>query len=419
MYLIIFCVDTEACLGPEIAIVCMASDVTMTLQDRYDCLKLTFFPFFNLFSYSCLCIVFSRDSMSLLLRSTKPPLEAAPKIVESGCDISSSSRSYIELDVPVDGVLNLNMDYHPLDDRVKRKKHVWLPRRSLLILRGEARYFWSHAITPRKCDKHNGVLIPRSRRVSLTFRQVMRPGDFPDCRIQPSLIEKRYVKNNNADLGKFDAPNNKSLDTIETEFIFKQLKKLDGNSLIAGLGMAKSRLLNCFSDFAFITLDADTTAFDPARINSTDKTFDFVFCINSLSNLSNLDRRSAALRELVRITKLGGNILIVARAFLNENGKTAQQDTACQKCCQSSGQKQDILITSSNSAESVNEFRFSHLFKESEIEDLLSCIPGNRVVESRIIGKLKVVSTTRVADSRFDNCPKAPDSAMPTLARID
>ena len=31
-------------------------------------------------------------------------------------------------------------------------KHVWLPRRSLLVLEKEARYNWCHGISPRKFD---------------------------------------------------------------------------------------------------------------------------------------------------------------------------------------------------------------------------------------------------------------------------
>ncbi|WP_439635356.1 alpha-ketoglutarate-dependent dioxygenase AlkB [Oceanicaulis sp.] len=45
-----------------------------------------------------------------------------------------------------------------------------LEPRSLLILSGEARYDWTHAIPARKSDAVNGDRIPRTRRVSLTFR---------------------------------------------------------------------------------------------------------------------------------------------------------------------------------------------------------------------------------------------------------
>ena len=57
---------------------------------------------------------------------------------------------------------------------------VWLPARSLLVMSGEARYSWSHGITPRHYDtmpcSHLGLdqdgltLVHRDIRVSLTFR---------------------------------------------------------------------------------------------------------------------------------------------------------------------------------------------------------------------------------------------------------
>lgn len=47
---------------------------------------------------------------------------------------------------------------------------IILPRRSLLVLRGEARYGWSHAIPARKTDCIDGIVNPRKTRVSATFR---------------------------------------------------------------------------------------------------------------------------------------------------------------------------------------------------------------------------------------------------------
>jgi hypothetical protein len=53
------------------------------------------------------------------------------------------------------------------------RKMVYLPPRSLLVLRGDARYTWSHGIASRHRDKVDQQLLPRGRRVSLTFRQVL------------------------------------------------------------------------------------------------------------------------------------------------------------------------------------------------------------------------------------------------------
>lgn len=44
---------------------------------------------------------------------------------------------------------------------------------SLVILSGDARYQWRHGITARKTDKYEGQTIQRSRRISLTFRNLI------------------------------------------------------------------------------------------------------------------------------------------------------------------------------------------------------------------------------------------------------
>lgn len=76
---------------------------------------------------------------------------------------------------------------------------AYLPPRSLLIMGGDSRYgvandrtinspglnysphsrlLWCHGITPRKTDLINGKKVPRTRRISFTFRAV-RPTNLP------------------------------------------------------------------------------------------------------------------------------------------------------------------------------------------------------------------------------------------------
>jgi len=54
----------------------------------------------------------------------------------------------------------------------EKQSHLLEPR-SLLILSGDARYHWQHAIPARKTDKWQGKTISRARRISLTFRTVL------------------------------------------------------------------------------------------------------------------------------------------------------------------------------------------------------------------------------------------------------
>ena len=53
------------------------------------------------------------------------------------------------------------------------KLSLLLEPRSLLVLSGDARYKWRHAIPARKTDKFSGQVFRRGRRVSLTFRTVI------------------------------------------------------------------------------------------------------------------------------------------------------------------------------------------------------------------------------------------------------
>ncbi|WP_165796577.1 MULTISPECIES: alpha-ketoglutarate-dependent dioxygenase AlkB [unclassified Chryseobacterium] len=50
---------------------------------------------------------------------------------------------------------------------------VLLPPGTLVVMKGESRYNWLHAIAPRKNDVFNGNTYPRGRRISITFRKVI------------------------------------------------------------------------------------------------------------------------------------------------------------------------------------------------------------------------------------------------------
>ncbi len=52
----------------------------------------------------------------------------------------------------------------------------YLAPRSLVMMRGEVRHKWLHGITGRKTDRVGGLVLPRGRRLSLTFRHVDKAG---------------------------------------------------------------------------------------------------------------------------------------------------------------------------------------------------------------------------------------------------
>lgn len=53
-------------------------------------------------------------------------------------------------------------------------RNIALNPRSVIIFQKDARYSWTHSIPSRKSDIINGVRVQRARRVSLTFRQVVK-----------------------------------------------------------------------------------------------------------------------------------------------------------------------------------------------------------------------------------------------------
>lgn len=80
-----------------------------------------------------------------------------------------------------------------------RKRNIWLPPRSLLVLTGESRYGWTHAITPRHMDvvpnEAHGLTVRHrvSRRVSFTFRQLNDSVCPCECAF-PELCDSRLVR---------------------------------------------------------------------------------------------------------------------------------------------------------------------------------------------------------------------------------
>jgi len=77
-----------------------------------------------------------------------------------------------------DTVLSLSLGSSCVLTMSQRKAEMKLPvlleQGSLLVMTGEARYDWLHGIASRKNDRYEGQTLSRGRRVSLTFRTVLR-----------------------------------------------------------------------------------------------------------------------------------------------------------------------------------------------------------------------------------------------------
>lgn len=86
-----------------------------------------------------------------------PHIDCEPCFTDTICSLSLGSQCLMDLEHVSDG----------------RKLPIQLEPRSLLVLGSEARYQWRHGIAGRRSDLIDGVRIPRSDRISLTFRRVI------------------------------------------------------------------------------------------------------------------------------------------------------------------------------------------------------------------------------------------------------
>jgi alkylated DNA repair dioxygenase AlkB len=60
-----------------------------------------------------------------------------------------------------------------INKETKEKVEVFLEPRSLVVLKNDARYLWTHGISGKKSDYLKGQKYERSTRISLTFRNVI------------------------------------------------------------------------------------------------------------------------------------------------------------------------------------------------------------------------------------------------------
>jgi alkylated DNA repair dioxygenase AlkB len=79
------------------------------------------------------------------------------------------------------------------DDTGTIKKLVYLPPRSLLLMSGPARYEWEHQIVTRRTDTHQGVVLPRGLRISLTMRTALDLKGKPLPRVETDCFPPTWV----------------------------------------------------------------------------------------------------------------------------------------------------------------------------------------------------------------------------------
>uniref|UniRef100_A0A3B4WFG6 tRNA (carboxymethyluridine(34)-5-O)-methyltransferase n=1 Tax=Seriola lalandi dorsalis TaxID=1841481 RepID=A0A3B4WFG6_SERLL len=244
---------------------------------------------------------------------------------------------------------------------------VVLPGRSLLVMKGESRYLWTHGITPRKfdvvpaCDpespahttsdlgpNRNLTLSKRGTRTSFTFRKIRhelcRCGEsasapspsppsapsIPSCHADATRLEEEYVHR------VYDAIASHFSSTRHSPWprVCHFLSSLSPGSVLADVGCGNGKYLGvnpeliavgCDRSSALVQICAERgfQAFvsDALSVPLRTASCDACISIAVIHHFSTQERRLAAVRELVRLLRPGGRALIYVWAFEQEYNK--------------------------------------------------------------------------------------------------
>ncbi len=210
-------------------------------------------------------------------------------------------------------------------------------------------------------------------------------------------IEKKYVYefyNNIADHW-YHTRNRKC---SNWSVVNKFLNSLDSYSFVADIGTGSGRFMNIRKDLNFIGIDASISLLQICKKNKLevvcnnilnicikDNSVDATICIAVLHHLSTEENRLQAIKELIRITKIKGRILIYVWAFKQDNNSRVSQSKFKEKDCLVPWHLQEKYINKSeisnyksilyDSKEKLYIFqRYCHLFSTNELDNLLNNI---------------------------------------------
>lgn len=281
--------------------------------------------------------------------------------------------------------------------------HIFLPKRSALVLTGEIRYLWSHTIASRKIDRVEKELLFRRTRLSLTYR-ITKPKNFCDCKfpthcdyqktkkqktvenrdkITDKQLEKKYVKDvYNAVAEHFSHTRYKAWPSVQ-----KYLESLPKNSLIGDIGCGNGKYIFCTKKHLFFGTDiarnfgliikkkdnkVQFCVSDIGKLPFKSNFLDNAISIAVVHHMASLERRKKAVSELLRIVKKKGEILIYVWAFEQEKDFGGIDVFVPWNNQKKYERKNDVEDKIKDGKKNVTVYkRFYHLFQKGELEDLV------------------------------------------------
>ena len=231
--------------------------------------------------------------------------------------------------------------------------NLLLKPRSLLIMSGESRYVWSHAIKPKKFDvitsdnEKTPSITPRLTRISITMRKVLKR----DCNSSETSQTQTTLTNEDASLIESQHVRqvyNKIADhfacTREKPWpnVVKFLLNLNPYCKVLDVGCGSGRYLNIRDDIFMLGCDFSSSLVeicakkhnfvfigDGLNIPIKSCSFDACICIAVIHHYATRDRRESAIVELLRVLVNNGLLLIYVWA---EEQRYQNKNSSYLKC---------------------------------------------------------------------------------------
>ncbi|KAH8401441.1 hypothetical protein KR009_005537 [Drosophila setifemur] len=245
----------------------------------------------------------------------------------------------------LDPILSLSLQSDVVMDFRQGDEHVQvrLPRRSLLVMSGEARYDWTHGIRPKHIDVVPSVTgglttQARGKRTSFTFRRLRRAPcncSFPTlCDTRQSRAPEELSVTLTEQAVSLEQQNvHEVYDKIADHFsetrhspwpqVTEFLASFDPQSVVLDVGCGNGKYLSCNPHILSIGCDRaqgllavgrgkgqNVFRCDCLSVPVRSSSIDGCISIAVIHHLATGERRLSALREMARVLRPGGRALV-------------------------------------------------------------------------------------------------------------